>query len=149
MSSSPKVNRQCYHSNMNDSGPNPFVTDIESETISNSNYRLVRWTGTHLQLTLMSIPVGSDIGLERHEDTDQFLRIEQGEGIVILMAEGQTEPTIVSVKDGSVILVPAKTWHNVINNGTNDLKIYSLYGPPHHKAGEIDEQRSEGDPDEE
>lgn len=128
---------------MNDKGRTPFVTNIEKETLSNDNYRAVRWTGNHLQLAFMSISVGSDIGLEIHEETDQFIRIESGEGIAILLPRGHTDTLVIPVEENDVVLVPAGTWHNIINKGDAEMKIYTLYGPPHHPVGEVDETKPE------
>lgn len=120
-----------------DYGPNPFVVQIEEATKQNNMFRTTLWTGTHLQVTLMSLRVGEDIGLEIHPGTDQFLRIEQGEGIV-RMGKKKNELTFERrVGDGSAIFVPAGTWHNVINIGNVPLKLYSIYAPPKHPAGTV------------
>lgn len=118
-----------------DQGPNPFVTDIEKATLENENYRTTLWTGAHLQLTLMSIQPGHDIGLEVHSHGDQFLRVERGTGLVEM---GPTEDDLTfrqEAHDDDVILIPAGTWHNVTNTGDEPLKVYALYGPPDHEPG--------------
>ncbi len=128
---------------LEDYGPEPFVVNIEAVTKQNNNYRTALWTGNHLQLTLMSIRVDEDIGLEIHPDTDQFLRIEQGQGIVKM---GSSKDNLVFQKkvcSGYAILVPAGTWHNVINTGNIPLKIYTIYAPPHHPWGTV--QRTKAD----
>ncbi len=102
-----------------------FVTDIENDTINNSNFRKVLYTGEHSQLVLMSIKVGEDIGDEVH-DVDQFFRVDEGTGKVIINGH-ETE-----IKDGFAIVVPAGAKHNIINTGTTSLKLYSIYSPPHH-----------------
>lgn len=120
-----------------DYGPMPFTVDINKATIHNLTYRTALWTGKYLQLTLMNIIPGGDIGLEIHPDTDQFLRIEEGQGIVQM---GKTRDNLdfqTPVFDDSAILIPAGTWHNVVNTGKNPLKIYSIYAPPHHPFGTI------------
>ncbi|EMI09190.1 Mannose-6-phosphate isomerase [Anoxybacillus gonensis] len=120
-----------------DYGPNPFVVQIEEATKRNNMFRTTLWTGPHLQVTLMSLRVGEDIGLEMHRGVDQFLRIEQGEGIV-RMGKKKNELTFERrVTDGSAIFVPAGTWHNVINIGNVPLKLYSIYAPPQHPAGTV------------
>lgn len=120
-----------------DYGPNPFVVQIEEATKRNNMFRTAIWTGSHLQATLMSLRVGEDIGLEIHPGVDQFLRIEQGEGIV-RMGKKKNELTFERrVGDGSAIFVPAGTWHNVINIGNVPLKLYSIYAPPQHPAGTV------------
>jgi mannose-6-phosphate isomerase-like protein (cupin superfamily) len=122
---------------MKDFGPNPFVVDINAASKQNKNYRTALWTGQHLQVTLMSINVGEDIGLEIHPHTDQFLRIEQGQGIVQMGKEENKLDFERRVKDDSAIMVPAGTWHNVINTGNIPLKLYSIYAPPQHPRGTI------------
>ncbi|QAV26125.1 cupin domain-containing protein [Neobacillus thermocopriae] len=120
-----------------DYGPNPFVVQIEEATKQNNMFRMALWTGPHLQVTLMSLQVGEDIGLEIHNHLDQFLRIEQGEGIV-RMGKRKDQLTFErKVADGSAIFVPAGTWHNLINTGNVPLKLYSIYAPPQHPAGTV------------
>ena len=122
---------------LTDHGPQPYVLDIEEATLGNPNFRATLWTGEHLQLTVMSIPVGGDVGLEKHPDNDQFLRIEQGHGRVE-MGPAETEVTFTAdVTDDWVIFVPAGTWHNIINTGDEDLKLYTLYGPADHLPGTL------------
>ena len=135
---------------LTDHGPNPYVLDIEDATLGNANFRATLWTGSHLQLTVMSIPVGDDIGLEAHPDNDQFLRIEQGTGRV-QMGPSETEVTFTAeVGPDSVIFVPAGTWHDVINTGDVDLRLYTLYGPPDHVPGTLHPTKhdAENDPNE-
>lgn len=109
-----------------------YVDNIESLTRNNTNFREVLYTAQHLQLVLMSIPPQGEIGTEVHTTTDQFLRIESGTGVVIMQGEEQ------EVHDGTAIIVPAGTEHNVRNTSqTEDLKLYTLYGPPHHKDGTV------------
>ena len=122
---------------LTDHGPEPYVFDIEEATLQNPNFRATLWTGEHLQLTVMSIPVGGDIGLEVHHDNDQFLRIEQGE-CRCEMGPVEDEVTFTAdVSEDDVIFVPAGTWHNIINTGDVDLKLYTLYGPPDHVPGTL------------
>ncbi len=123
--------------NFKDYGPQPFVVNIEVVTKQNNTFRTALWTGQHLQLTLMSINVGEDIGLEIHPNTDQFIRIEEGQGLVI-MGDHQTSPNFqANVKDGFAIIIPAGKWHNIINTGRKPLKLYSIYAPPQHPFGTI------------
>lgn len=133
------MNRNINYSHMQtcDYGPEPFITDIDNATQNNTNYRTALWTGQHLQLTLMSIPVGGEIGLEAHPDTDQFLRIESGHGIA-MMGSAQNQLNYQRlVSDGYAVFVPAGTWHNIINTGNCPLKIYTIYAPPHHPHGTV------------
>lgn len=120
-----------------DHGPEPFVTDIVCAAEQNQNFRTAIWTGHHLQVTLMCIPVGCDIGLERHEGTDQFIRIVQGCGMVRF---GNTESAVQNVQkaDGRcAVFVPCGIWHNIVNCGSVPLKLYSVYAPPHHPFGTV------------
>jgi len=122
---------------LKDYGAEPTVLDIESYTVANENFRIALWTGEKLQLTLMSIPVGGEIGLEQHPDTDQFLRIEDGKGKVFM---GDTKESLTFTKDVEndfAIFVPAGKWHNLVNVGDKPLKIYSIYSPVEHPHGTI------------
>ena len=136
--------RQPYTSAVvTDYGANPFVVDIRKATLYNNTFRTALWTGTHLQLTLMSIPVGCDIGLEVHHDVDQFLRIEEGQGLTQM---GDSEDNLTfqqPVYDDSAIFIPAGTWHNITNTGSKPLKLYSVYAPPNHPHGTIHRTKSE------
>jgi mannose-6-phosphate isomerase-like protein (cupin superfamily) len=128
-----------------DHGPEPFVIDIEQATTANENYRAALWTGTHLQLTVMNIEPGGEIGLEVHPDRDQFLRLESGRARVQM---GDTEDDLdfdTQVQDDWVILVPAGKWHNVTNIDEEPLKLYSLYAPPEHPHGTIHGTRAEAE----
>ncbi|MGV3163101.1 cupin domain-containing protein [Streptococcus hyovaginalis] len=125
-----------------DHGNKPFVTNIEEETLANTNYRTALWTGELLQTTLMSIPVGGDIGAEVHDENDQFLRVEQGRGRVI-MGESENKITLdTEVGPEFAIFIPKDTYHNVINIGDEDLKLYSIYGPAHHANGTVHETQA-------
>jgi len=108
-----------------------FVDNIETLTTQNSDFRRVLYTGEHLQLVLMSLEPGQEIGAEVHEDHDQFFRIESGEGAVVIDGK-RTE-----VKDDDAIIVPAGAEHNVINTGAEPLRLYTLYGPPEHEEGVV------------
>ncbi|MBV6716632.1 cupin domain-containing protein [Paenibacillus chitinolyticus] len=130
-------------SNMNgktelkDYGKTPFVVNISEAAKQNNTYRTAIWTGDHLQVTVMSINPGEDIGLEVHPTTDQFLRIEQGQGLVQM---GDTKDHLnvqKRVYDEYAIMVPAGKWHNVTNTGHTPLKLYSIYAPPEHPFGTI------------
>lgn len=122
---------------LTDHGPMPFVVNINEAAKRNNTYRTALWTGTHLQITLMSINVSEDIGLEVHPNVDQFLRIEQGQGIV-QMGMGKDNLNFErNVFDDSAIMVPAGTWHNLTNTGNVPLKLYSIYAPPDHPFGVV------------
>ena len=128
-----------------DEGPNPFVTDIEAATLANENYRTTLWTGEHMQLTLMNIDPGHDIGLEVHPDRDQFLRVEAGKGRVQMGPAEDDLSFDKEVSDDWVILVPAGSWHNVTNIGDEPLKVYALYGPPEHPHGAVHPTKADAD----
>lgn len=120
-----------------DHGPDPFVINIENSTTQNSAFRTAIWTGNHLQLTLMSINVGEDIGLEVHNNLDQFIRIEQGQGLVMMGASKDDLSFQKRVFDNYAIIIPAGKWHNLVNTGNEPLKLYSIYAPPQHPKGTI------------
>lgn len=120
-----------------DFGPMPFVIDIEKAAVLNNNYRTALWTGQHLQLTVMSIPVGGDVGLEIHPDNDQFFRIEQGVGLAQMGAARDYLCFNLPVFADSAVFVPAGTWHNIVNTGNSPLKFYTIYAPPHHAHGTV------------
>lgn len=122
---------------LTDYGPGPFVINIDRATKLNKTFRTALWTGEHLQLTLMSINVGDSIGLENHPELDQFIRIEQGQGMV-MMGDRKDNLTFKSpVFDGSAFIIPAGTWHNLINTGNTPIKLYSIYAPPQHPKGTV------------
>lgn len=109
-----------------------WVGDIERQTLENEAFRAVVFTGEHAQLTVMRLRPGEDIGQEAHPHLDQFIRIEAGRGRVEL---GRTEEAVDEaheVQDDWAIVIPAGVWHNVVNTGSDDLKLYSLYAPPEH-----------------
>jgi len=122
---------------LKDYGAEPTVLDIDAHALSNDNFRLALWTGTKLQVTLMSIPVGGEIGLEQHSETDQFLRIEDGQGKVMM---GDTKESLTFIRKAGkdfAIIIPAGKWHNLINTGDKPLKLYSIYAPIEHPHGTV------------
>ncbi|GAE35979.1 cupin domain-containing protein [Halalkalibacter akibai] len=125
-----------------DYGSEPFVTDIEEVTKQNDSFRRALWTGNHLQVTLMSIDVGEDIGLEVHPTLDQFLRIEEGQGIVQMGDSRDHLYFQAQVFDDYAIVVPAGKWHNLTNTGNKPLKLYSIYAPPQHPFGTVHETKA-------
>lgn len=121
-----------------------FVDNIEKLTEENDFFRKVVYTSQHQQLVVMSLQPNEEIGMEIHEINDQFLRIEKGEGKVIMDGEEQ------SIKEGDAFIVPAGTQHNVINvSSTEKLKLYTIYSPPHHKDGIVHKTKTEAITDEE
>lgn len=120
----------------------PYTGNIEGLTLANTHFRHVLWTGQHTQLVLMNLLPNEEIGREVHEIVDQFIRVEKGEGKAII---DNAETTVV---DGSVIIIPAGTEHNVINTSkTEPLKLYTLYSPPHHRNGIIHKTKKEAEED--
>ncbi|OSX99592.1 cupin domain-containing protein [Bacillus mycoides] len=122
---------------LKDYGSEPFVVNINEAAKQNNTYRTALWTGKHLQVTLMSINVGEDIGLEIHPNVDQFLRIEQGQGIVQMGKSKDNLNFQRNAYDDFAIMIPAGTWHNVINTGNIPLKLYSIYAPPNNPFGTV------------
>lgn len=131
-----------------DNGPKPNAFDIETATVENTNYRTVAWTGKYLQVTLMSIPVGSSIGLEVHPETDQFLRLDKGEGRCVMGPTKDDLPFSQDVSDGWSVQVPAGKWHDIINTGTVPMQVYAVYAPSHHAAGKVHATAEDGERDE-
>ncbi|MBK8459855.1 MAG: cupin domain-containing protein [Micropruina sp.] len=130
---------------LTDHGPNPYVLDIEEATLGNDNFRSTLWTGSLLQLTVMSIPVGGDVGLEQHPENDQFLRLEQGRALVEMGSAKDQLTFREEVSADWAILVPAGTWHNVTNIGESPMKLYALYGPAHHPHGTVHATQEEAE----
>ncbi|MDQ5983883.1 MAG: cupin domain-containing protein [Eubacteriales bacterium SKADARSKE-1] len=130
-------NNEQFDPTIIDYGPKPFVINIEQATKQNKAFRRVLWTGHHMQLTLMSIPVGGDIGLEIHPNLDQFIRIEQGRGLVKMGDSKNNLNFQRPVSPDFAFIIPAGTWHNLINTGNRPIKLYSIYAPPQHPKGTI------------
>jgi mannose-6-phosphate isomerase-like protein (cupin superfamily) len=120
-----------------------FCEDIEEATIANNDFRRVLYTGKHLQLVLMSLAPGEEIGEETHEDRDQFFRFEEGEGVVVIDGKDNR------VEDNFAVIVPAGARHNVKNTGEEPLQFYSLYGPPEHKDKVVHQTKDQAEADEE
>ena len=141
----PMNHLDCYTQciDLRDHGPEPYVVNIEEATNQNYNFRLALWTGTYLQLTLMNINSKEDIGLEMHPDVDQFIRIEEGQGLVLMGDRPDRLDFQQMVYPGYVIFLPAGKWHNLINTGCTPLKLYSIYAPPEHPWGTV--HKTKGD----
>ena len=120
-----------------------FVADIEELTEDNTDFRRVLYTGKHLQLVLMALAPGEEIGEEVHADHDQFFRIEKGKGEVVI--DGVTT----AIKADDAVIVPAGARHNVINTGSKRLRLYTIYGPPDHKDGIVRATKAEAEATEE
>lgn len=120
-----------------------YVDDIQARTLENEDFRRVLYTGKNMQLVLMTLPAGCDIGEEVHEDRDQFFRIEEGSGTIHI--DGKAN----KVEDDFAVIVPAGARHNVVNDGDVPLKLYTLYAPPEHRDGTVhkDKEQAERDHD--
>lgn len=117
-----------------------FHANIEEQTLANTNFRKVLYTGKHTQLVLMSLPVGGEIGLETHTENDQFFRFDGGTGKVVI------DSNEYEVTDGSAVIVPAGAEHNVVNTSDSEpLQLYTLYSPPHHKDQIVRATREEAE----
>ena len=130
---------------MQDYGAIPYVVNIEELTIANDTFRTAVWTGSNMQMTVMAIQPGDDIGAEVHDDHDQFLRIEQGAARVVMGDSADDLSFDVPAEADFAILVPAGKWHNVINTGDVPLKLYSIYAPSEHPFGTIHQTKAEAD----
>ena len=120
-----------------------YCANIEDATVDNEDFRRVVYTGRNLQLVLMTLPPGCDIGEEVHEDIDQFFRIEQGEGEVWIDGVANR------VEDDFAVIVPAGARHNVVNTGSEPLRLYTIYGPPEHREGTVHRDRDQAERDHE
>lgn len=117
-----------------------YLTNIEQATLDNTKFRKVLFTGPNAQLVLMALEPGEEIGLETHDDVDQFIRVEAGRGTAVLDGEEH------ALEDGSAVVIPAGVKHNVINSSrTETLKLYTIYSPPEHPDGTVHETKAEAD----
>lgn len=140
--------RNCHrgeHPEIRDYGPEPFVFNINHATNMNQNFRTTLWTGRDMQLTLMSIPVRGDIGVEMHPNVDQFIRIESGHAKVYMGNCQNALREVGTVNENYAIIIPAGTWHNVVNIGNCPLKVYSLYAPPQHPFGTVHKTKADAE----
>lgn len=134
-----------YRPELRDYGDEPLIVNIDHLAKLNPNYRTALWTGKDLQVTLMSIPVRGDIGLEIHPDTDQFIRIESGRAQVLMGNSPNNLDYRKRVDSHYAVMVPAGIWHNIINIGNTPLKLYSIYAPPHHPFGTVHRTKEEAE----
>lgn len=132
---------------LKDYGKEPLVINIEDYTLENETFRTAIWTGDYFQLTVMSIPIGGEVGLEVHHDIEQFLRIEAGDAQVLMGDSKNNLSFTKKAGDDDVVFVPAGKWHNVVNVGTTPLKLYSIYAKPEHSYGTVHKDKAESDAD--
>ena len=121
------------------------LINIHNEVMSNTNFRKVIWTGENLQITVMSIPVGGEIGLEMHDDLDQFIKVESGCANVFM---GKSKCDVAfkgKVSANYAVVIPSGMWHNIINACSCPLKVYSVYAPPKHPRGTIHKTKLDSD----
>ena len=136
--------RTCdKHPKIRDYGDEPFLFNIHHATTMNENFRTTLWTGRDLQLTLMSIPACGDIGIEMHPDVEQFIRIESGKAKIYMGTCRNNLQEMRCVNGNDAILIPAGTWHNIVNAGNRPLKLYSLYAPPQHPLGTVHQTKED------
>lgn len=122
-----------------------WIADIEAATLANDTFRTVLYTGRNMQLTVMTLQPGEEIGVEMHDHLDQFIRIEEGSARVTF---GPSENDVTETHDLSddwAVIIPGGTWHNVVNTGSGPLKLYSLYAPPEHPDGTVHATKAEAD----
>ncbi len=117
-----------------------YTTNIEQKTLQNDSFREVLYTAPHSQLVVMTLRPGEEIGMEVHQNRDQFIRVESGDGAAIL--NGERHP----LQDGDIVVIPAGTEHNVVNtSATEALRLYTLYSPPEHPDGTVHHTKAEAD----
>ena len=123
-----KCKNKCEHEH----GGEVYLLNVEKTAYKNQSFRRSEWTGEHLQMTLMSIPCSNEIGIEMHDDTDQYIRIEHGYALAITGCDPKCLDEKKKLSAGDAIFIPAGTWHNIVNIGRCELKLSSVYAPPHH-----------------
>lgn len=128
-----------------DKGKSPAVFNLEELVIGNAAYRQTIWTGNNMQVTVMSIPVGGEIGLEAHHDVEQFLRVDKGQGKVYMGQKSDELTFVQDIEDGYSVHVPAEMYHNIVNTGTEPLQLYSIYAGPEHPFGTVHMTKAEAD----
>ena len=120
-----------------DRGPAPYVLQVNQAAKENCSFRTAIWTGCNLQMTLMSIPVGGDIGVEMHADTDQYIRVEEGQCLVMMGCCRERLDMRQCMGPNVAVFIPAGTWHNIVNISQCPLKLSSVYAPPQHPHGTV------------
>ena len=122
-----------------------WVGDIEDATLSNDTFRTALFTGANIQLTVMRLQPGEEIGVEMHDHLDQFIRVESGRATVTMGPSKDEVTQTHELEDDWAVIVPGGTWHNVLNSGDQDLKLYTIYSPPEHPDGTVHVTKAEAD----
>ena len=143
MAQQSNMSQQAY--TIKDYGAVPVIFDMETMSKVNNTFRSALWTGTYMQLTVMSIQPGEDIGVEMHPDADQFFKIEEGDGLLAIGNSKDSLSFTQTVEDDDAIIIPAGTWHNLSNTGDVPLKLYSIYAPPQHPYGTVHQTKADSD----
>jgi mannose-6-phosphate isomerase-like protein (cupin superfamily) len=128
-----------------DKGKQPAVFNLEELVIENQAYRQTIWTGDKMQVTVMSIPVGGEIGLEEHHNIEQFIRVDQGQGKVYMGQKSDELTFVEDIEDGYSVHIPAEIFHNIVNTGTEPLQLYSIYAEPEHPFGTVHLTKADAD----
>lgn len=131
----------CNNRCQNEHGGEIYCVNVGRLAYKNQNFRESIWTGKYLQMTIMSIPCGEDIGVEIHCDTDQYIRIEQGNAILLTGNSAENLCHKCKLNTGDAVFIPAGTWHNIINAGRRPIKISSIYAPPHHPRCTVEKNK--------
>lgn len=139
------MNNNHMHARITDYGGQPFIVNINHFAKTNNNFRTALWTGDWLQVTLMNIPVGEDIGIELHTDTDQLIKIEDGCARIMTGKSKNALNYQKNASAGYAVIVPAGTWHNIVNTGQKPLKLFSVYAPPHHPFGTVQKTKCDAE----
>ncbi len=137
------LRKRRYYQAIADTGSDPIVVNIDDATDSNMYFRSTLWTGENLQVTLMSLKRNEEIGAEVHNGTDQFIKIESGRAKILIGRSAEEFYYQRIVDSDFAIIIPSGTWHNIVNVGTSDLKLYSVYAPPHHPKGTVHTTKEE------
>lgn len=122
-----------------------WVDDIEKAALDNDTFRTVLFTGQHLQMTVMCLQPGEEIGVEKHDDLDQFIRIEEGTAQVQMGSSEDDLSEVHDVEEDWAAIIPGGTWHNVVNTGEGQLRLYSIYTPPEHPERTVHQTKAEAD----
>ncbi len=131
--------------NVWDMGDKPAIINIGALASQNDSFRTALWTGTNMQITLMSVPSGGEVGLEIHHDTDQYVYIVDGYAMVEMGEDKKRLNYRQRVPSGYAIVIPESTWHNIKSIGKTPLKLYTIYSPPHHPKGTVDTTKADSD----